>query len=340
MNRLSRLRIYAAALLFYLAAPIFAADWDQGAGAAELERLNVCYSVIAAASVSTWVPKEAGIYKKYGLDVNLIYVAGSQAISTLISGDTQVVQGSGAAAILSRLAGSDVTLIASIINVIPMSLVTTADIAGPQDVKGKTFAVTRYGSLTDLGLQKAIAEWGLDPAKDIKTIQSGGVPENLLLMQQGRIKGALISSPTLEKAKEMGYKELVNLADINYRYPATALSTTASFIKNRRQVLKRFLMATLEGIKYAKSNREFTFQILAKYTRTADPKMLAAAFQRYVLGYIRNVPAIDAGEVEAALEEVAARTPKAKGADPAQFFDPAPLDQLAREGFIKQLYPR
>src|SRR5574342_248272 len=137
--------------------------------AAESEKLNVVYSSISGASVSTWVPKEAGIYKKYGLDVGLIYVAGSQAITTLISGDTQIAQGSGAAAILARLSGSEVKIIGNVINVIPMSLVTTPDITGPQDLKGKTFGVSRFGSLTDLGLRKAVSELGLDPAKDIKT---------------------------------------------------------------------------------------------------------------------------------------------------------------------------
>ena len=95
------------------------------AEAAEADKLNVCYSSIAATSITTWVPKEAGIYKKYGLDVSTIYVAGAQAVTTLISGDTQIVQGSGAAAALSRLSGSDLTVIAATINVIPMSLVTT-----------------------------------------------------------------------------------------------------------------------------------------------------------------------------------------------------------------------
>ncbi len=310
------------------------------AAAAEGERLNVVYSSIAGASVSTWVPKEAGIYRKYGLDVNLVYVAGSQAIHTLISGDAQIVQGSGAAAILSRLAGSEVKMIGAIINVIPMSLVTTPDITGPKDVRGKTFGVSRYGSLTDLGLQKAMSEWGLDPAKDIKTIQTGGVPENLLFMQQGIIKGALISSPTLEKAKEMGYKELLNLADLKFRYPATALVATDSFIKNRPQTLERFLKATLEGTKYAKANPEFTVKLLGKYSRTSDAKLLSSAFRTYVLGYIRDIPTITSSEVEAAIEEIAARNPKAKGMDPRQFYDPAPLEQLAKGGFIKQLYPR
>jgi NitT/TauT family transport system substrate-binding protein len=307
---------------------------------AEFEKLNVCYSSIAATSVSTWVPKEAGIYQKYGLDVNIIYVSGAQAISTLISGDTHIVQGSGAAAVLSRLSGADVTIIGTTINVVPMSLVTTPDISGVQDLKGKTFGVSRFGSLTDIGLRKAVSELGLDPSTDIKMIQTGGVPEILLFMQQGVIKGGLISSPTLERAKELGYKELLNLGEIKYRYPGTALVTTGSFIKDRPQTLNRFLKATLEGIKYAKANPDFTVRVLAKYTRNTDTKLLHSAFKSYVLGYIRNVPTLTAAEMEAVLEDIATRNPKARAADPKQFYDRGPLEQLTKEGFIKELYPR
>jgi ABC-type nitrate/sulfonate/bicarbonate transport system substrate-binding protein len=308
-------------------------------GAEPEEKLNVCYSSIAATSVSTWVPKEAGIYQKYGLDVNTVYVSGAQAISTLISGDTQIVQGSGAAAVLSRLSGADVTIIGTTINVVPMSLVTTPDIVRVQDLKGKTFGVSRFGSLTDIGLRKAVSEFGLDPATDIKMIQTGGVPEILLFMQQGVIKGGLISSPTLERARELGYKELLNLGEIKYRYPGTALVTTGSFIKNRPQTLNRFLKATLEGIKYAKANPDFTVRVLGKYTRNTDTKLLNSAFKSYVLGYIRNVPTITQPEMESVLEDIATRNPKVKTADPKQFYDLAPLEQLIKEGFVKELYP-
>lgn len=313
---------------------------QRSAGGAEAERLNVCYSSIAATSITTWVPYEAGIYKKYGLDVRIIYVAGAQAITTLISGDTQIVQGSGAAAALSRLSGSDLTVVGTTINVIPMSLVTTPDIATAQDLKGKTFGVSRFGSLTDLGLKRAVSELGLDPNKDIKMIQTGGVPENLLFMQQGVIKGALISSPTLEKAKELGYKEFMNLAELKYRYPGTALVTTDAFVRSRPHTLNRFLKATLEGIKYAKANPDFTVRILGKYTRTTDTKLLTSAFKSYILGYIRDIPTVTHAEMEAVMEDIAQRNPKAKGVDARQFYDPAPLEQLAKEGFIKELYPR
>ncbi|HEX2229772.1 MAG TPA: ABC transporter substrate-binding protein [Candidatus Binatia bacterium] len=312
----------------------------QSAQGPELEKLNICYSSIAATSVTTWVPQEAGIFKKHGLDVNIIYVAGAQAITTLISGDTQIVQGSGAAAALSRLSGSDLTVIGTTINVIPMSLVTTPDIITAQDLKGKTYGVSRFGSLTDLGLKRAVSELGLDPEKDIKMIQTGGVPENLLFMQQGVIKGGLISSPTLEKAKELGYREFMNLANLKYRYPGTALVTTDSFIRNRPQTVNRFLKATLEGIKYAKANPDFTVRVLGKYTRNTDTKLLMSAFKSYVLGYIRDVPTVTPAEMEAVLEDIATRNPKARGVNARQFYDPAPLEQLVTEGFIKELNAR
>jgi ABC-type nitrate/sulfonate/bicarbonate transport system substrate-binding protein len=310
------------------------------ARAAEAERLTLCFSSIAATSITTWVPYEAGIFKKHGLDVRIIYVAGAQAITTLVSGDTQIVQGSGAAAALSRLSGSDLTVIGTTINVIPMSLVTTADITTAQDLKGKTYGVSRFGSLTDLGLKRAVAELGLDPEKDIKMIQTGGVPENLLFMQQGVIKGGLISSPTLEKAKELGYREFMNLANLKYRYPGTALVTSDSFIRSRPQTVNRFLKATLEGIKYAKANPDVTIRILGKYTRTTDTRLLASAFKSYILGYIRDIPTVTHAEMEAVMEDIATRNPKAKGVDVRQFYDPVPLAQLAKEGFIKELYPR
>jgi NitT/TauT family transport system substrate-binding protein len=334
------IKFFKLLILSFLLLELSASSLIHNVQAAESEKLNVCYSSIAATSVSTWVPYEAGIYKKYGLDVNIIYVSGAQAITTLVSGDTQIVQGSGAAAILSRLSGSDVTMIGTTINVIPMSLVTTPDISAAQDLRGKTFGVSRFGSLTDLGLRKAVSELGLDPNKDIKMIQTGGVPDILLFMQQGIIKGGLISSPTLEKAKELGYKELMNLGDLKYRYPGTALVTTDSFIRSRPQALNRFLKATLEGIKYAKANPDFTIRVLGKYTRNSDTKLLTSAFKSYVLGYIRNVPTITIAELDSVLEDLGARNPKVKNADPKQFYDPAPLELLAKEGFIKELYPR
>ena len=304
--------------------------------AAEIEKLNVFYSSIAATSMVTWVPKEAGIYNRYGLDVNLIYVVGSQAVSTLVSGDAHIGQGSGAAAVLSRLAGSDVTIIGTPVNVIQMSLIAAPDINQASDLKGKTLGVSRFGSLTDLGLRRAVREFGLDATSDIKVIQTGGVPEILQFMQQGVIKGGLVSSPTLEKARDLGYKEFLNLTEIDYRYPSTALLATDTFIKSRPRTLNSFLKATVEGIKYAKANPEFTMRVLGKHTRVTDNKALTGAFKGTVMLF-RDFPVVTQEEMASVLDSLANQNPRAKGADPKQFYNNAPLDQLIQEGFVKDV---
>ena len=315
--------------------------FDSGARSAELEKLNVVYSTIATASLTTWVPQEAGIYKKYGFDANLIYVTGSQAITTLISGDAHIAQASGAAGVVSRLAGSDVSIIGAIINVIPMSSVATPDITSPKDLKGKTLGVSRFGSLTDLGLRKAVSELGLDPNKDVKLMQTGGVPENFLFMQQGIIKAALISSPALEKAKEMGYRELLNLANVKFRYPGTALLTTDSFIRNRPQTLNGFLRATLEGIKYAKMNPEFTMRIMRKYLRISDNKSLQGLrFERTRSATSVMCRLSPPPKLNRLSRKFRREIPKPKELTQNSFTILPRWEPLAKEGFIKELYPQ
>ena len=75
----------------------------------------------------------------------------------------------------------------------------------------------------------------------------------------------------------------MNLSEVKFRYPGTALVTTDAFVRNRPQTLNRFLKATLEGIKYAKANPDFTVRVLGKYTRNTDTKLLMSAFKSYVL---------------------------------------------------------
>jgi ABC-type nitrate/sulfonate/bicarbonate transport system substrate-binding protein len=133
----------------------------------------------------------------------------------------------------------------------------------------------------------------------------------------------------------MGFRELVNLADTNFRYPATVLTTTSNMIGSRSDVLNRFLKAILEGIRYSKDNPNFTMKVLSKYTRITDTKALMSSYNDYVLGYIRDFPDTSAAEIESALLDLGRTHPKARTADAKHFFDSGPLQRLVREGFVK-----
>ena len=118
----------------------------------------------------------------------------------------------------------------------------------------------------------------------------------------------------------------MNLANLKYRYPRNRAGNDRRVHSKPPQTLNRFLRQHLEGIKYAKANPDFTVRVLGQYTRNTDTKLLVSAFKSYVLGYIRDVPTVTLPEMEAVMEDIATRNPKAKGVDARQFYDPAPLD--------------
>jgi NitT/TauT family transport system substrate-binding protein len=208
----------------------------------ELTKLRITYSSISAASLVTWVAKDAGIFQKHGLDVGLIYIGGgTMAMSTTISGETQITQGAGTGSILARLSGSDAVIFATILDTTPQSLMVYPEIRGPSDLKGKKLGITRFGSLSDFGVRKYLQKVGLDPEKDVTIVQMGGIPEILGGMQGGAIHGGALSSPALTKAKQLGYKEMMDLGALGIKYPGTCYMASEFYIKNQRPVVIQFL---------------------------------------------------------------------------------------------------
>src|SRR5713226_5165205 len=104
MAKLKTFRVAALCLLL--------ASWN-GPAQAQLTKLNVGYSAISGDQLPAWVAKEAGVFQKNGLDVQLIYfTGGTTAVMALISADTPVSQVAGSAVVNSVLAGSDAVIVA------------------------------------------------------------------------------------------------------------------------------------------------------------------------------------------------------------------------------------
>jgi NitT/TauT family transport system substrate-binding protein len=300
-------------------------------------KLRVSYSVISAASLVTWVAKDAGIFRKHGLDADLIYIgSATKAVSATISGDTPITQGAGTGSVLARLSGADTVWVASILDTTNQSLVVVPSIRGPQDLRGKTLGVTRYGSLSDFGLRHYLQSVGLDPDRDAKIIQMGGLPETLAAMQGGSIQGGPLSSPILTKAKMLGFKELVDLGSLGIKFPATSFITTETFLKNDRPVVVEFMKAIIEGAFYVKSHKDFSIAVLRKYTKINEMPILEDTYQIYIQRYIRPVPTPSAEEAKTVLEQIK-DNPKARTADPASFIRTDIMAEIEQSGFIRSL---
>jgi NitT/TauT family transport system substrate-binding protein len=301
-------------------------------------RLKITYSSISAASLVTWVAKDAGIFQKHGLDVGLVYIGGGTlAMSTTLAGETQITQGAGTGSILARLSGSDAVIFATILDTTPQSLMVQPDIRGPQDLKGKKLGITRFGSLSDFGVRKFLQTVGLEPVKDVTIVQMGGIPEILGGMQGGAIHGGALSSPALTKAKQLGYREMMDLGALGIKYPGTCYMASEAYIKNQRPVVIQFLKGIIESAHYVKTNKETSINVLRKYTKVNELPILDDTYQVFVQRYIRSVPVPSTEEVKTVLDQVKDKDPRARTTDYDSFIRGDLMREIEQSGFIKSL---
>lgn len=311
--------------------PVYAAGQVK-----EAAKIKVSYSVISAASMVTWVAKDAGIFQKQGLDVDLIYIgSATKAVSATIAGDTPITQGSGTGSVLARLSGADTVWVASILDTTNQSLVVMPEIRGAQDLRRKVLGVTRYGSLSDFGVRKYLQQVGLDADKDVKIIQMGGLPETLAAMQAGSIHGGALSSPILTKAKLLGFKELIDLGSLGIKFPATSYVTTETYLKSHRPQLIQFLKAVIEAAHYVKTHKEFSVKVLKKYTKIEELPVLDDTYEIYIRRYIRSVPTPSVEEVKTVLEQI--KDARARAVDPESFIRTDLMREIEQSGFIRSL---
>ena len=108
--------------------------------------------------------------------------------------------------------------------------------------------ITRYGSSTDLLLRLTLEKWGFKPETDVPILQMGGVPPILAGMQSKKIFGGPLSLPTLARAKQEGYRELADVADLVPDYQVAGVVTRRSFIKQNPEVARGFIKAIAEAM--------------------------------------------------------------------------------------------
>ena len=164
--------------------------------------LRVAYSSISGSAIVPWIAVDKGLFAKYDLDVELIYVAGSQAMQSLLSGTTQIgIQGI-EPVFRVNAHGADTVMILGLVTKPPFSIIVRPEIKDFRELRGKPMGITRYGSSTDLLLRLTLDRWGLKPETDVPILQMGGVPPILAGMQSKKIFGGPLSLPTLARAKQ------------------------------------------------------------------------------------------------------------------------------------------
>jgi NitT/TauT family transport system substrate-binding protein len=304
----------------------------SSSASAQLTKLKAAYSAESSWSLATWVAYDGGFFKKYGLDVDLVLIRSAATITAaLLAGEAPMIQLGGNGTIQAALQGADSVNILTLVPLIPQSLVVTPDIKSAEDLKGKKFGVSRFGALSDLVIRRYLRNFGLDPAKDVTIVQIGGIPEQLAAMKAGAISGGSMSPPVLTAAKKAGFKELADFESLNYKYPATVIASTRSFIQRQRATALNFLRGEIEGIHAIKTQKNFAVNVLKKYMRISDPEILEEGY-RYALRFIQARPFPTLDETRAVLDEL--KRPEAR---PENFLDLSLMQELEKEKFFDKL---
>jgi len=196
----------------------------EQAGAQSKVRLN--WGAISGVMSPIWVAQEEGIFKKYGLDVELIHIAAtSKAIQSMLSGEIQFTTADALNTIQAVNAGADLVMVCAGVNRFVFSIMARGDIKRISDLKGKKIGITRIGSSTHTAVLYVINKAGLG-ANDYTLLQLGEVPNILTTLLAGQIDAGALSPPTNSRAKRSGLQELINLGTDGPEYPSTVIATT------------------------------------------------------------------------------------------------------------------
>ncbi len=281
--------------------------------------------------------KELGLFKKYGVDVDLIYItASSTAVQALVAGEVAFVLGGGAAAIAAALSGGDTVAIASHLNSVEFALVVRPEIRTPADLRGKRIGIGRFGGAPDFTLRIVLGKWGLKADKDVVIAQLGvGQPGRLVALQAGRIDGVVVNPPISLTAKKLGLRVLVDFGEVIPEYFATGFVTTRTFIRRNRSTVMNILSAFVESVYFMKRNREEAIAVLRKYTKQDDREVLDEAYDDVIVKRFSVSPYPTLKGITILLEQVLGPE-KAKSIDPGLFVDTSLLDEIEKEDFVKK----
>ncbi len=325
--------LYATALVLFLLALIAPAPDSEG---------KTYFGYISDSPTSTagyWVAKDNGIFAKYGLDIELIFISGStRGIQSLLAGDVSFVGATGTAIINGRLAGGDIAIISSLTNTLPYYIVGNPAIKSPEALKGRSAGVHIPGTAADFALRLALRRVGLS-YKDIRAVTIGGSAARIASVMSGQLDFTIVPEAEKIRGQQEGLKVIMDLAKLNIPFQLTCTVTSKKMIRENPDAVMRVVKAMAETVRYYKTHKEEVIKTMQKYTRGQSRQLLEEVYASYSGLLVEDTyPTVEGlkntVEVQASWDQRAARA-RAEDMVDLRF-----LNELKKTGFFEKLYGR
>jgi NitT/TauT family transport system substrate-binding protein len=309
-----------------------------GGGTEAQDKLRVGQGSISLQSGLMHIAKDRGIFAKYGLDVETIYIpGGSTNIHVLISGNLDLSQLSGAPGVAANLEGADIVYFAGLLDKLNYQLITRPEIKSVEQLKGKKFGVSRFGSSADFGMRAMLKRLGVDPVKEASILQIGDEPSRIAAIKSGNIDGTVANAPFGLEAERLKLYVLADSVKMDIPFFNTGLLGSKRYLDRQEGKVLNFLRAYLEAIKVLKTERDYSIKALAKFTRVNNLKSVAEGYD-YFVKQLEPVPHPSVAAMQAVIDQIAESNAKARGIDAKNYVNDRYLKRLEEEGFVKRIW--
>ncbi len=304
--------------------------------AAQLKKVRLAFSALAYANPPFWIAHDLKLFEKYGLESEIVYVGGSRPIQAMLGGSIDVSQVGGAAAVAAGAQGAEIAILGTVFSRLTFAIHASPQIKQISDLKGKTLAAGAIGGNSYFAALAFLKHFGWVANRDVGVMTAGGSPEVLAGMQQGKFQAGVLTPPTSTTAAKTGYREIFDLASLDFPFPVISVVSTRKYIDANPDVILNILRATSEAIYLYKTRPELTLPVVARFMRVAkdDPALRAS---QQTVGQLLNQnlsPSLEG--IRFVLDFLADKQPALKAKNPADFVDARFLQKLEEEGFFKK----
>jgi len=253
-----------------------------GHGAEPPLRFMFAYGAIGGNAVPLWVAKEQGIFRKYNLDPQLIYIIAGRAMQSMLAGDIQFGLLGATHVTNAVTAGGDMKILLGMEEKLSYFLNVRPGIKSAEDLKGKKVGIgTPSGSLA-LATYVGLDHLGLVPRRDrITLLNTGSTPERMSALFAGSIDAAFFNPEVEQVVVQQGYPVLLDLGKENVPFQSSGLVTSRKYMRTNPQIVENLAKAVVEGVAYVQNpaNKKIVTDSIARNLRLDRADRLERAYQ-------------------------------------------------------------
>jgi NitT/TauT family transport system substrate-binding protein len=282
--------------------------------------VRINWTAVTGAQSGMFMAQQEGLFKKNGLDVELIHIpSSSRGIQAILAGEIAFSFMDGVNAAQANLKGANLALVAGATNRQVFSLMAKPEFKRIADLRGKKIGITRVGSSTHTSALFALGSGGLKAA-DYQLLPLLEVPNIFTALAAGQIDAGVMSPPTNARAKRAGFIELMNIAKEGPEFVSVAVGASRSYIKTNEDVVRRVVRAYAEGVQMFKSNRPAALKMIQNQLKVKDVEIQEDTYGQF-REYLEYPPYVSRKGMEAVIAEIADKDPTVKNIKADDFID-------------------